>query len=156
MKEKLTELLREEHERDHRHSETCYKSLRFAYYPVVRESEIALFKQHVKCTACARQAPLPKTTLTRRTILATYPNSSWQMDLKKQPSYRGFEYVCNTVDCFSRFAMGVAIKSKSVKDACDVIVSCMYMYRYGGPRILQTDNGREFNNASLSQVMEEM
>eukprot|EP00117_Sycon_ciliatum_P008981 scpid58375/ scgid5968/ Pol polyprotein; Reverse transcriptase/ribonuclease H; Integrase len=121
---------------------------------VVRDTVLALFKTNVNCTACHRQAPLPKTTLTRRTILATYPNSRWQMDLKKLPSVRGYEYCCNVVDCFSRFAMGGPIKSKSAKDVCNVIVSCMY--RYGAPRILQTDNGREFNNSSLAAVMDEM
>eukprot|EP00117_Sycon_ciliatum_P009847 scpid66238/ scgid11978/ len=150
-RERLVELLQKEHQRDHRHAETCYGTLRCHYYPVVRENIIALYKEHVKCTACERQAPLPKTSLVRRSILATYPNSRWQMDLKKLPSVRGFEYVCNIADCYSRFAMGAGIKSKSAKDVCAVVLKCIYAY--GPPRILQTDNGREFNNASLSQVI---
>eukprot|EP00117_Sycon_ciliatum_P001358 scpid51373/ scgid5968/ Pol polyprotein; Reverse transcriptase/ribonuclease H; Integrase len=153
-RQSLIDLIISEHERDHRQGEACYNTLRANYYPVVRDTVLALFKTNVNCTACHRQAPLPKTTLTRRTILATYPNSRWQMDLKKLPSVRGYEYCCNVVDCFSRFAMGGPIKSKSAKDVCNVIVSCMY--RYGAPRILQTDNGREFNNSSLAAVMDEM
>ena len=50
--------------------------------------------------------------------------------------------------------MGAGIKTKLAKELCSVIVSCMY--RYGTPRILQTDNGKEFNNAALLEVMQEM
>ena len=84
--EELIELLKGEHERDHRHAETCYSSLREKYYPVVRETIIALYKQFIKCQACEKQAPLPKTSLVRKTILATYPLSRWQMDLKNCPA----------------------------------------------------------------------
>jgi len=76
------------------------------------------------------------------------------MDLKKLPNCRGYQYVCNIVDCFSRFAMGGAIKNKSAKDEVEVFLECVY--RYGPPRILQTDNGKEFNNGQLSSLMDEL
>ena len=63
-------------------------------------------KKHVNCEACCRQAPLPKTFFVRKTIKATYLNSRWQMDLKKLPYCRGYEYACNNVDCYSRLATG--------------------------------------------------
>jgi len=153
-RDELIDLLKVEHERDHRAAETCYSSLRVHYHPVIRENICAIFKQFVKCEACQRQAPIPKTSLIRKSILAPYPNSRWQMDLKKLPSAKGYEYACNVVDCYSRFAMGGAIKSKSAKDVCEVLLRCIYIY--GAPRILQTDNGKEFNNGSLAAVMEEM
>ena len=81
-KEELIEMLRQSHEVDHRRSETIYDTLRLTYYPIVRETVMLLFKKHVNCEACCRQAPLPKTSLVRKTIKATYPNSRWQMDLK--------------------------------------------------------------------------
>ena len=153
-REELTKLIQGEHGRDHHRAETLYESLRCSYYPVVRESMISLYNQHVVRDSCSWNAPLPKTTLTRRVILATYPNSRRQMDLKKLPACSGYEYVCHTIDCYSRIAMGAGIKNKSAKEVCRVIVSCMY--RYGAPRILQTDNGKEFNNASLTEVMQDM
>ena len=97
--------------------------------------------------------PLPKTSLTKKTILATYPNSRWQMDLKNLPACRGYNYACNIVDCFSRCAMGGPIKSKSATDV-EVFTSCAY--QYGPPRILQTDNGRELNNSHLNAVIDEL
>ena len=124
------------------------------FYPVVRDTIILLFKENVRCKLCLSQASLPKTTLTRKTIRATYPNSRWQMDLQKLPSCRGYEHACTIVDCHSHFAMGGTIKTKSAKAVCEVIVDCMQ--RYGLPRILQTENGKEFNNCWLAEVIEEM
>ena len=76
------------------------------------------------------------------------------MDLKKLPSCRGYEYACNIVDCYSRYATGGALKSKSAADVCNVIIHMMY--RYGPPRILRTNNGKEFNNKALEEVVAEM
>ena len=153
-KDQLLTLIVSDHDRDHRHAETIYETLRISYYPIVRETVKNLFKQHVNCLSCRKQMPLPKTSLTRKTILATYPNSRWQMDLKKLPACRGYNYACNIVDCFSRFAMGGPIKSKSTTDVVEVFTSCAY--QYGPPRILQTDNGREFNNSHLNAVIDEL
>ena len=143
-----------DHDRDHRHAETIYGALRISYYPIVREKVKNLFKQHVNCLSCRKQMPLPKTSLTRKTILATYPNSRWQRYLKKLPACRGYNYVCNIVDCLSRFAMGGPIKSKSTTDVVRVFTSCAY--QYGPSRILQTDNGREFKIPHLNAVIDEL
>ena len=153
-REELISKIAEEHSIDHRGPETIYESLRCSYYPIIRKTVLQLLRQTLECEYCARQNPLPKTTLVRRTIKATYPNSRWQMDLKKLPASRGFQYVCNIVDCHSRFAMGGAIRAKSAKEVCRVILSAMYLY--GPPRILQTDNGKELNNGDLSALMDEM
>ncbi len=153
-KDQLIDLLRQEHERDHRSAETCYESLRGEVYPVVRDTVGDLFRANILCDLCKRQAPLPKTTLIRAVILATYPNSRWQIDLKKMPAHNGYEYCCNIIDCYSRFAMGAAIKNKSAKAVCEVVVD--KMFAYGPPRILQSDNGKEFNNSALSAVVDEM
>ena len=139
---------------DHLHSDTLYDTLRLTYYPIVRETVMLLFKKHVNCEACCRQAPLPKTSLVRKTIKATYPNSCWQKDLKTLPSCRGCEYACNIVDYYSRFAMGGPIESKFAKAVCEVVVDCMQ--HYGPPRILQTNNGKDFNNLALAEVVDEM
>ena len=76
------------------------------------------------------------------------------MDLKKLPVCRGYDYAYNIVGRHSRFAMGGAIKSKSASSVCAVLVETMY--RHGPPRILQTDNSREFNNKALQEAVEEM
>ncbi|CAG2214381.1 unnamed protein product [Mytilus edulis] len=75
------------------------------------------------------------------------------MDLKKMPPSHGYNYICNIVDCYSRFAFGGCIKHKTAKEVATVILR--FIYIFGPPRILQTDNGKEFNNEDLTEVMAE-
>ncbi|CAC5426746.1 unnamed protein product [Mytilus coruscus] len=96
---------------------------------------------------------LPKTQITRKPIPATYSNSRWQMDLKKMPPCKGYNYICNIVDCYSRFAFGGHLKQKTAKEVSELLLK--FIYIFGPPRILQTDNGKEFNNADLCAVMDE-
>lgn len=152
-KEELVEMIRKNHDRDHRKSRAIYESLRDLYYPVAKESIELLFKQEIKCTLCAQAADLPKTQATRRPIPATYPNSRWQIDFKKMPMQNGYNYILNVVDCFSRFAFGCPLRGKGAKDVTRALIS--FVYTYGAPRILQSDNGKEFNNADLTEVLNE-
>ncbi|XP_076084159.1 KRAB-A domain-containing protein 2-like [Mytilus galloprovincialis] len=69
------------------------------------------------------------------------------------PCYKGFNYVCNILDYYSRFAFGCATKTKTAKEIADVVLK--YIYLYGAPRILQSDNGKEFTNKDLEGVVEE-
>jgi transposase InsO family protein len=69
------------------------------------------------------------------------------------PPVRGFGYICNIVDCYSRFAFGGPLKGKHTKDVADLLLK--FIYLIGSPRILQNDNGKEFTN-SLSQVVEDL
>lgn len=90
----------------------------------------------IQCHQCSSAADLPKTRRTRRPIPATYPNSRWQIDLKKMPPCRGFSYILNVVDCFSRFGFGRALKGKTAKEVAEVLVN--FIYLYGAPRIVQS------------------
>ncbi|CAG2215436.1 unnamed protein product [Mytilus edulis] len=69
------------------------------------------------------------------------------------PPHKGFQYICNIVDCFSRFAFGQACKTKSATEISKVVLS--YIYLYGAPRILQSDNGKEFRNSNLKEVVDQ-
>lgn len=152
-KDQLIVEIQRNHNVDHRKSDAIYETIRKTFFPVTRENVRLLFKQHVECSKCLAAVDLPKTERTRRPIPASYPNSRWQMDLKKMPPCRGFNYICNIVDCYSRFAFGACLKQKTAKEVSDVLLR--FIYLFGPPRILQTDNGKEFNNADLSAVMDE-
>ncbi|VDI64442.1 Hypothetical predicted protein [Mytilus galloprovincialis] len=152
-KSELIQIIKKNHETDHRKNDTIYETIRHAVFPVGRETIKILFKNEITCTSCNAAVELPKTTRTRRPIPATYPNSRWQIDLKKMPCYKGFNYVCNILDCYSRFAFGCATKTKTAKEIADVVLK--YIYLYGAPRILQSDNGKEFTNKDLEGVVEE-
>ncbi|CAG2226112.1 unnamed protein product [Mytilus edulis] len=119
----------------------------------IQQCSKPIWKLNIKCQQCLSAVDLPKTQRTRRPIPATYPNSRWQMDLKKMPPSHGYNYICNIVDCYSRFAFGGFIKHKTAKEVATVILK--FIYIFGPPRILQTDNGKEFNNEDLTEVMAE-
>ena len=124
-----------------------YESLRKTFYPVTRDVIRIIFKNEIECNtcACAQIKDLPKTVLQKRkTIPATYPNSRWQIDLKKMPAANGYNYICSGVDCYSRFAFGSPTKGKTAKEIADIMMKWIYVY--GPPGILQSDNGLEFNN----------
>ncbi|XP_053398314.1 SCAN domain-containing protein 3-like [Mercenaria mercenaria] len=152
-KPQLISLLQKNHEIDHRKPDAVYESLRRHIFPVQREHVKTIFKTEIKCHQCNCAADLPKTTRSRRPIPATYPNSRWQIDLKKMPACRGYNYVLNIVDCYSRFGFGKALKSKTSKEVAEAVISFIYMY--GAPRIVQSDNGREFKNSDLADVVME-
>ncbi|VDI54198.1 Hypothetical predicted protein [Mytilus galloprovincialis] len=152
-KEEMIAEINVNHKIDHRKSDAVYETLRKSYFPVVRENTRLLFKQHIKCSQCLAAVDLPKTQITRRPIPATYSNSRWQMDLKKMPPCKGYNYICNIVDCYSRFAFGGHLKQKTAKEVSELLLK--FIYIFGPPRILQTDNGKEFNNADLCAVIDE-
>jgi transposase InsO family protein len=148
--ESLFEFIKDNHKKDHHKSEAIYDSLRTSVFPVVRENIKILFKLHVSCESCNNAVEIPKTTVQRRPIPPTYPNSCWQTDLMKMQPVRGFGYICNIVDCYSRFAFGGPLKGKHAKDVAGLLLK--FIYLLGSPHILQSDNGKEFD---LSQVVED-
>ncbi|CAC5418806.1 unnamed protein product [Mytilus coruscus] len=144
-------MINKNHMKDHRKFEAIYDCLRSTVFHVVRESIKVLFKLNVNCQCCNNAVEIPKTTVLRRPIPATYANSRWQIDLKKMPPVKGYNYICNIVDCFSRLAFGGPLKGKFAKDVAELTLK--YVYLYGPPRILQRDNGKEFTNANLAEVV---
>jgi transposase InsO family protein len=103
-----------------------------------------------KFHSCNNAVEIPKTTVQRRPIPPTYPNSCWQIDLMKMQPVRGFGYICNIVDCYSRFAFGGPLKGKHAKDVAGLLLK--FIYLLGSLHILQSENGKEFD---LSQVVED-
>ena len=51
-KERLIELIIEEHARDHRQADSIYETLRCVTYPIVWETVAVLFKKNVMCSEC--------------------------------------------------------------------------------------------------------
>ncbi|CAC5415387.1 unnamed protein product [Mytilus coruscus] len=68
------------------------------------------------------------------------------------PPFKGYNYICNIVDCYSRFAFGGHLKQKTAKEVSELLLK--FTFIFGKPRILQMDNGKEFNNADLCAMMD--
>ncbi|CAC5422428.1 unnamed protein product [Mytilus coruscus] len=148
-KEKLIDMISKNHTKDHRKYGAIYDCLRSTIFPVVRENINILFKLNVNCQCCNNAVEIPKTTVLSRPIPATYANSRWKIDLKKMPPVKGYNYICNIVDCYYRLAFSCPLKGKLAKDVAELILK--YVYLYGSPRISQSDNGKEFTNANLAE-----
>ena len=54
---------------------------------------------------------------------------------------------------FQRYSFGKATKGKTANEIAHVVLN--FIYLFGAPRILQSDNGKEFRNSDLAEVVEE-
>ena len=66
----------------------------------------------------------------------------------------GCRYLLTCVDCFTKKAWVWKLKNKEARK----IARCLkkLFKEVGAPDILQSDNGKEFNNQQLTQLIEEM
>lgn len=116
---------------------------------------IGFSRSHVEafvrgCEACQRFLPL-KVTDPLRQIVAIVPWERVQVDLVDLRKYAdgngGFAWILNVVDCCSKFLFSFPLVCKSGKG----VVECLerLFQAEGAPRILQSDNGKEFVNAYM-------
>ena len=81
-------------------------------------------------------------------------NDLWQMDLMEMIPYakvnNGFKYILTCIDVFSRVARALPVKSKSAVDMVKVINS---MLASASPHHIQTDQGKEFYNKSVQELL---
>ena len=54
---------------------------------------------------------------------------------------------------FHRYSFRKATKSKTAKEIAHVVLN--FIYLFGAPLIIQSDNGKEFRNSGLAEVVEE-
>ncbi|VDI81673.1 Hypothetical predicted protein [Mytilus galloprovincialis] len=64
------------------------------------------------------------------------------------------EHVSAMAKTLLRFAFGGHLKQKTAKEVSELLLR--FIYIFGSPRILQTDNGKTFNYANLCAVIDEL
>lgn len=77
----------------------------------------------------------------------------WQADLIKLRLYsRQNVYMLNVIDCFSKYAWAVPLKTKS---ALEITKAFREIFKNSKrvPRNLQTDHGTEFYNTKFSKLI---
>ena len=62
------------------------------------------------------------------------------LDLQMVPD-GGYKYILNYKDCFSKFVILRALKTKTAAEVADCLVNIFF--EHGPPSLLQTDNGAE-------------
>jgi L-rhamnose mutarotase len=92
-----------------------------------------------------------------RKYRVSHINELWQMDLMEMIPYasinKGYKYILTCVDVFSRFARAQPLKSKNASAVHDAI-EIMLKDDKSIPRYIQTDEGKEFYNNKVGQLLE--
>jgi hypothetical protein len=91
---------------------------------------------------------------TRRRVNIYGKNDLWQADLVEMITYskknKGYKYILCVIDCFTKFAWALPLKSKTGKEVSNAL-SKILLTR--SPKLLQLDNGKEFYNSSFDILM---
>lgn len=93
----------------------------------------------------------------RNPIIVNGIDAQWQADLADLNSYiafnKGIRFLLTVIDCFSRYAWVIPVKSKNSADMKNAFAE---LFNQSAPRIpkrLQTDKGKEFFNHSVSTFL---
>jgi putative transposase len=88
-------------------------------------------------------------------LAAVRPNDIWSYDFMSSRTDDGRPLrILNVVDEYTRVALGVRVARRVT--AADVIAELEELFaRHGRPRLLRSDNGREFTSARLSEWLAE-
>jgi len=91
---------------------------------------------------------------TRRRVNVYGKNDLWQADLVEMIPYskknKGYKYILCVIDCFTKFAWAIPLKSKTAKEV-STAMSKILLKR--SPKLLQLDNGKEFYNPTFDALM---
>ena len=106
-----------------------------------------------RCERCQFVEPLV-TRMPLRNIISTGKMQRIQADTIDLTLYaehnNGKKYVCNIIDCYSKYAWAFPVERRSGEVYEDIFRTLFRLE--GAPAILQTDNGREFNNQLLKNL----
>lgn len=120
------------------------------YNPRRDEVEIVL----ENCKVCQLKVKL-HTQQDNIVIKSICPGERYQADLIDLKRYseqnNGYSWIFNCIDCYSKYLISMPLKNKlaeSVSNAFKQIFAT-----FGKPKKLQTDNGKEFVNTRLSNLL---
>lgn len=92
----------------------------------------------------------------RRSYMTRGVNEQWQADLVEMQHYsrinKGYRYILCVIDIFSRYAYARPIKSKSGPDVAAALGDILHTSGVS-PKYLQTDQGLEFYNQHVKQLL---
>lgn len=98
--------------------------------------------------------PARKNFKRRRTVVRGL-DDLWQSDLAIMTQYakenRNFKYILVVIDCFSKYLWARALKTKTGEE-CSKAMADILKDRHPPPRHLQTDDGREYRNATFQAL----
>ncbi|KAK3002009.1 hypothetical protein RJ639_022183 [Escallonia herrerae] len=124
----------------------AHKILRQGYYwPIMQQDPLEHTK---KCDACQRFSPVPRLAPTALTTLnSPIPFAMWGMDILGPfpPALAQRKFVIVAIDYFTKWVEAEALSSIT-EQKCEDFFWRSVVCHFGIPRVLVTDNGRQFNN----------
>ena len=85
-------------------------------------------------------------------------DAQWQADLVEMIPYanvnEGYRYLLTVIDLFSRYTWAVPSKSKNSNDITQAF-NTILLQGHRKPKVLQTDNGKEFENRQFQHMLNE-
>jgi len=91
---------------------------------------------------------------TKRRVNVYGKNDLWQADLVEIIPYskknKVYKYILCVIDCFTKLAWAIALKSKTAKDVSRAMSKILIKRT---PKLLQIDNGKEFYNSTFDALM---
>ena len=98
----------------------------------------------------------PKRRFSGRRIVVQETDEQWQVDLCDLPSIarynNGYRYILTVIDCLSRFAWAVPVKTKSAH-AVSQAMQKVFEMAGNTPKRIQSDLGKEFTGSSFQKLM---
>ena len=109
-------------------------------------------KNYIKsCPNCDTSNKYKKLKKKKKIIIENEPHYRYVADLwhlpKKITQLVGYKYILDIVDHFSKWYYGYLLYTKEAEEVLKNIE--MFIENFGKPKILQTDNGKEFDNQIL-------
>ena len=108
------------------------------------------------CVGCKQVANFSKSSRQCKQLISAYPKQRYQIDCLKlysQLSTNKYKVLICIVDHFSKFVHARVVESHTARE---VEITVRQFFRLiGAPHILQSDNGREFNNQRITIYLEE-
>jgi hypothetical protein len=104
------------------------------------------------CETCAAKVRMPVRGVVVKPVRSHQFCGRCQVDLMDFQSHvvDGYRWILNYQDHFSKFLVLRALKSKRAEEIANQLTEIITLL--GPPRILQSDNGREFVNAVLMEI----
>lgn len=95
----------------------------------------------------------------RRRVIQKGLNETWQIDLIEMIPYsqqnKGFKYILSVIDNFSKYAYAVAVKNKNASSIQNAMRNIIIKSKYGSPKNIHSDQGKEFFNKDFQKLMKE-
>lgn len=149
--EKRNYIIKEKHIQDHIGGVNLYARVSENFAGIGRKDCIDFVR---RCLTCQRRVERP-IQINLTPIITYLPRERLMVDTIDMSRFSqrnsGFKYIFTMIDAFSKFGWAYRAKDKTAETFADVLLK--HFHNEGFWRILHTDNGREFVNSNVQNVL---